>query len=492
MSSVSSHGSSSNDQPPFHPRFTFLRKTDILDSLDASAGDRGYEADRWSVAATIDDDTNSVISGTGGGTRSISGGPDKEQDDHEERRTERRAEERHQEVIEEDDEDKRENGVAEDEEDHAFDDSRSAVADFGDDEISAPPQPQPSFVVTKSYQELLEENELLASQLRDLELAHKQQAQLVENLKVLAEGNEDLAHKALQAKDTSEQHFKEQAEQDKEQILAKIDNAATSAAANHVVNSSSSTVASIIGSSLADKLNRLIISVHNLVSSVSAAHPASSSPQHIDALKAILAAHLDPTDPALAAPVPSTAIVALLTEKQINDHLVTAYLGSLPFGTADHEGLNSAYAAQLSRFRATLGQDAASWFRKQTVRSLPLHPDTRAYLQTTAANLGSTLYQLLAQTYAVPTDRAAEYRRQIGNLLELAEELSLEIHAGEKDVCAQDVERGSVVDDYIMTVVPVQGEVVRSIEEKVVRFAVNHVFSDEEGYVHARAKVVLV
>src|SRR4051794_31617799 len=104
MSSISSHGSS-NDQPappslPQHPRFTFLRKTDILDSLDASS-DRGYEADRWSVAATIDDDTNSVISGTGGATRSATGALDKDP----------RAGERPHEPIEEDDEEKRDNGV---------------------------------------------------------------------------------------------------------------------------------------------------------------------------------------------------------------------------------------------------------------------------------------------------------------------------------------------------------------------------------------------
>ncbi|RUS12860.1 hypothetical protein BC937DRAFT_86865 [Endogone sp. FLAS-F59071] len=495
MSSVSSHGSS-NDQVPQHPRFTFLRKTDILDSLDASS-DRGYEADRWSVAATIDDDTNSVISGTGGGTRSTTGGPDKEHDDHEERRADRRAEERPQEIVEEDDEDKRENDIVnsetlEDEEDHGFDDSRSAVADFGDDEISAPPQPQPSFVVTKSYQELLEENELLASQLRDLELAHKQQSQLVENLKVLADGNEDLAHKALQTKDTAEQHFKEraeQAEQDKEDILAKIESATAagvvSAAANSSSNSSSGNVMS--SSTLADKIKRLTAGVSSLVSSV-AAYPLNSNPEH---LKTLLTAHLDSADPALvSAATASPTLVTLVVEKQFNDHLVSSYLNPLPFGTSDHEGLNSAYAAQLSRFRSTLGQDAAAWFRKQTLRSLPLHPDTRAYLQTTAANLGTALSTLLAATYVIPADRAAEHRRQIGAILEQAEELSLEIHAGERDVCAQEVERGTIVDDEIMSVVNLRTQA-KPGEEQLVRFVVSPVFVDEEGYVLASAKVVV-
>lgn len=497
MSSVSSHGSS-NDQVPQHPRFTFLRKTDILDSLDASS-DRGYEADRWSVAATIDDDTNSVISGTGGGTRSITGGPDKEHDDHEERRADRRAEERPREIVEEDDEDKRENDIVnsetlEDEEDHGFDDSRSAVADFGDDEISAPPQPQPSFVVTKSYQELLEENELLASQLRDLELAHKQQSQLVENLKVLADGNEDLAHKALQTKDTAEQHFKERAEQaeDKEDILAKIESATAAGVVGAAANSSSSSSSGnvISNSTLADKIKRLTAGVSSLVSSVAAYPLNNSNPEH---LKILLTAHLDPADPALVSPATaSPALVALVIEKQFNDHLVSSYLNPLPFGTSDHEGLNSAYAAQLSRFRSTLGQDAAAWFRKQTLRSLPLHPDTRAYLQTTAANLGTALSTLIAATYVVSADRVAEHRRQIGAILEQAEELSLEIHAGERDVCAQEVERGTTVDEEIMSVVNLRTQAqAKPGEEQLVRFVVSPVFVDEEGYVLASAKVVV-
>ncbi|CAO3663803.1 unnamed protein product [Rhizopus stolonifer] len=184
MSSVSSFEGSDKDsffqksyqENPALVRHSYLRKTDLLDTLDNGKRD----TDTWSVAATIDDQ-ESVISTHTANTANL-------------RLTNENTMEDVRDQLEDVSlrDDKSRSNAAE------FGDAQSSITfdhsvrgqsdddeqDVVDDQISAPPQPQPSFVDTKSYAELLEENELL-------------QAEMIMNLKSLTGCDEEVYGKAL-------------------------------------------------------------------------------------------------------------------------------------------------------------------------------------------------------------------------------------------------------------------------------------------------------
>lgn len=213
MSSVSSFEGSDKDSlfhksfPEGQARHSYLRKTDLLDTLDIN---RARDTDTWSVAATIDDQ-ESVISSQGAMTHLSQRIMERDMDesakdnlsDIQNTNSSLLRELVEQDVViphhlREDDEDKRSRSNAAE---FGDDGARSATADFHsitsdddrahnvvDDQITAPPQPQPSFAVTKSFEELMEENDMLQVQLREMQETQKQQEELIMNLRDVPNG----------------------------------------------------------------------------------------------------------------------------------------------------------------------------------------------------------------------------------------------------------------------------------------------------------------
>ncbi|OZJ06784.1 hypothetical protein BZG36_00407 [Bifiguratus adelaidae] len=375
-------------------RFNFLRKTDLLDTMES---DRGYDTDRWSVAATVDD-ADSVVSGHGKDTSSMSGdvhdhtyhfsvstpdiatfGPattftssdlgagglkDHRKDSIasmqggvESTRKEREDRMRVEESEDYDSAQGSRSAVADcgDEEDRSRlggslmaddGDDRSTAEDFVDeanqinDDISAPSQPQPSFVMTKTYDELVEENELLKAQLRQMESFGK----FVES-----DGPEDMKMASVADRDTPTE----------------------------------STPHPLI-----PKLNQLSNQLDSVVTALPSMHSSH----------------------------------ALLLWRL----LANRYFTILPFGP-DYLILNKAYTEQIERFERTVGHETAAWYRKQTVQSLKNSPeDTRAWFSTVRAQTREEMNNLFAEN---PT--AME---RFNELLNVAEALSFELHEYNEDV----------------------------------------------------------
>lgn len=485
MSSVSSYEGSDKDsffQRSFvdGQRHSYLRKTDLLDTLDATS--RLRDTDTWSVAATIDDQ-ESVISTHGGPPSIISSSRmtmDRETDDdhstldgeasirdhlHDihlhDNNTSRLETLRDYEPnshllrggsMDEDQDDKRSRSNAAE---FGDDGARSATADFDhssvtsddnvvDDQISAPPQPQPSFAsVTKSYAQLLEENEVLQSQLRNSQLAQKHQADMISNLRSLTGCDDELYDKALDLSHTSA---------DTKEINSKGNNNEKDnnkkEEEDGVFDSESTQVPPIVNSrTLTQKLARLAETLTRFV------HTAVEEEWR------------------------------LALEQSLFLHITRFYLNSLPFGTENQHLLNTAYSDQIRRFHSTLGTNFAKWYRRQTVQSLSLNPATKEYLEDMRANLTDEMMRLLNTM----TRTEQDYMHIWNDILDLCAALSLEIHGGDADVTAQPIAVGSKFDQEIMAVV---GET-SGHKDKLVKMVISPLFVDEEEIVLLPARVVL-
>lgn len=535
MSSVSSHDGS--DKELFHPprlpetlapRFAYLRKTDILDTLDSN---RFRDTDAWSVAATIDDQ-ESVLSGHGGsnltsisGRHSLSERADEGDDNstldgisNNARPPVNSSLSQQPQILEEmmdvnidtqsendddKDDDKRSRSNAAE-----FGDDRSAVADFGDDtpdnitdsnvvsdEITAPPQPQPSFAVSKSYVELLEENEMLQNQLRNLELAHKQQGLMMDNLKTMVSSSDGFKENDRQKINfgtssssgsigsvTSESnrqllvppqsptqmhnhqnnhhhnhnhHHHHQQQQQPSLPLSASDFELLDNRSQPIINSQS------IGQKLEIFVNQVSGVISSIVTTPTAETDGNNGTLHFD------------------------------IEQQLFQELANAYLTTLPFGTENHNLLNTAYSDQITRFNSTLGANFAKWYRKQTVQSLSLNPATKQYLANKRRELTASFSRLL-QSKSIPTNvEQLNSHDAWNNLLDLTAELSLEIHAGAADVFAQPIAAGSKFDDEVMRdLKPLTGDS-ESRPQKVVNKTISPLFIDEEELVVLPARVLL-
>ncbi|KAI9276158.1 hypothetical protein BY458DRAFT_506543 [Sporodiniella umbellata] len=329
MSSVSSFEGSEKDsffhksyqENPALVRHSYLRKTDLLDTLDNGKRD----TDSWSVAATIDDQESVISTHTANRASHYNTMED--------------VRDQLEDVSLRDD--KSRSNAAE------FGDARSSITfdhsvrgnsddedtqDVVDDQISAPPQPQPGFVDTKSYAELLEENELLLAQLRSAQSLQKHQAEMIMNLKSLTECDEEVYDKAL--------------------ALSQMKDDFVSTTGPSVVNSRT----------LTQKLARL---AETLIRFVIALVPQENEGWRLQ------------------------------LEQTLYSHITQLYLTSLPFGTENQHLLNTAYADQISRFQTTLGSNFAKWYRKQTVQSLALNPATNEYLQNIQEHFTKEILRLL-------------------------------------------------------------------------------------------------
>ncbi|CEP12400.1 hypothetical protein [Parasitella parasitica] len=473
MSSVSSYEGSEKDsffQRNFiegpSTRHSYLRKTDFLDTLDAS---RLRDTDTWSVAATIDDQ-ESVISAHGGGPPSVISSSrmtiDRETDD--DRSTldgEASIRDRLHDVNlserdlinstnllrgggmgnDEDDDKRSRSNAAE----FGDDGARSATGDFEnsvasddedrivDDQIMAPPQPQPSFAsVNKSYAELMEENEILQSQLRNAQLAQKHQEEMISNLRNLTGCDDELFGKALhlsQIKDPANQKSKKDSNY--------------FPAASPLLNP----VQTIVNAgTLTQKLARLAETLTRFVQST------------VD------------------------EEYRLQLEQALFLQIIQLYLNSLPFGTENQHLLNTAYSDQIRRFHSTLGAYFAKWYRRQTVQSLSLNPATKEYLADMRDGLTEEMMRLLS-TMPKTSGRSLDHMHIWEDILEMCAALSLEIHGGDADVTVQSIAVGCSYDERVMALVGPN----TTTEGKHVKMVISPLFVDEEQVVLLPARVTL-
>jgi hypothetical protein len=490
MSSVSSLEGSDRDSL-FHKNFSeasqaarhsYLRKTDLLDTLDTS---RLRDTDTWSVAATIDDQ-ESVISAHGGPPSIISSSRltlDRETDDDRstldgESSIRDHLQDMHlnqgrldtlrdlaehnllRSVDDEDDKRSRSNAA-----EFGDDGARSATADFDhsvtsddedrvnnnvmDDQISAPPQPQPSFAsVTKSYAELMEENELLQSQLRNLQQTQKLQQDTILNLKNLTGCDEEVYVKALNlshmnkpdelSSNSSENRNQSEQGSRNESMFFESSSALDNNQAAPIINART----------LTHKLARLAEMITRFAN-------AAVNDNHKYAL-----------------------------EQSLYTHITDAFLNVLPFGTENQDLLNIAYSDQIRRFHSTLGSNFAKWYRKQTVQSLSLNPATKDYLEAMRSNLTNEMMQLLA---TMGNTDSMDDMRMWNDVLDLCAALSLEIHGGDTDVSAQPISVGSKYDEEVMAVI----DDTDSHDSNIVKMVINPLFVDDEQVVLLPARVVL-
>lgn len=473
--SVSSHDGSEKDSGLFHRmsegfphRYAAMRKTDLLDTLDV----RHRDTDTWSVAATIDDQ-ESVISGAGGTASIVSSSratvEGRETDDdrstldgggnasdaiHPALLTSFRLETLRdldggsggggQDTASTIDDNRSRSNAAE----FGDEGTRSAATDFDqsdtsddeqggghqhrvvNDDISAPPQPQPSFAsVTKSFAELMEENEALHTQLRNLQIAQKHQSELIENLRSLTNCNEEVYGQALHLSQVTPEELERWNQQ------SRVPSAAVSSSSTGREQQEATSA-----HSLAQQLARL-------------AELVTRYTQLVD--------HQDDT-------------AKIRFEQDLFAHIVSAYFDSLPFGTENQELLNLAYSDQMRRFQTTLGAHFAKWYRRQTVQSLSLNPASKEHLERLRIDLTDKFYR-------------NQHKQEWDELLEHCAALSLVIHAGDADVTTQQVEQGAKYDPHIMAVVGDE----RADDTKSVKTVLTPLFINEEQVVLMPARVIL-
>ncbi|KAI9494257.1 hypothetical protein BDB00DRAFT_819435 [Zychaea mexicana] len=595
MSSVSSHDGSEKDgflhrMPDGFPhRYSSMRKTDLLDTFDSV---RHRDTDTWSVAATIDDQ-ESVISGPGGTASLISSSrataEGRETDD--DRSTldgiSETARDMHPALLLGDntsssasfrlealrdldgpllhhdnassittDDDKRSRSNAAEFGDEG---TRSATADFGDssdtsddetegqamhhhhhhhhhhnvvnDDISAPPQPQPSFAsVTKSFAEIMEENEVLHNQLRNLQIAQKHQSEVIENLRSLTGCNEEIYGRALHLSQVTPEELDRWNEQGKSigaggAGVAGVNVGATGGAgAGAPVPSSAASVPSRPVS--ASYSHHSTTSATNTNPATTAANPTSSGAPNAGPIataapiSATPAAYdMDHTMPNSRSLTQQLARLAELVirfvqvtvpdetwrptlEQFLFSQITDAYLVSLPFGTENQDLLNLAYADQIRRFQTTLGANFAKWYRRQTVQSLSLNPATKGYLEMLRAQMTEKLETMLTEggrggnkmvngSGGDNEDHATtiiEHRSLWNEVLDQCTVLSLVIHGCEADVSVQAVAVGAEYDEHVMAVV---GDVDHADKDKTVKMVISPLFIDEEQIVLLPARVLL-
>ncbi|KAI8369563.1 uncharacterized protein BYT42DRAFT_521597 [Radiomyces spectabilis] len=455
MSSISSHDGSEKDLS-FHKseglaaRYAYLRKTDLLDTLETA---RPRDTDAWSVAATIDDQ-ESVISGHGGGMTSVLSvddghapslklNPDipvlRDLDENMDNSS----------CLTGEDDDKRSRSNAAEFGDDA---GRSATADFRsdtssnmdehehahtvvNDDITAPPQPQPSFasVTPKSYAELVQENEMLQSQIRSIRLMQEHQAEVIDKLRSLVE-NDQVGY------DKTQHHHEP------------LTPAYTMARSEVTINQPTSV---INARTLTHRLAQLAELLTRFAKDMVEGH------------------------------------WRIVLEQFLYSHIVELYLQSLPFGTENQELLNTAYTDQIRRFQSTLGSNFAKWYRRQTVQSLSLNPATKEFLQHTQDQLTQRLIEMLGTIPSIAsqghTNPLKGHESLWEEILDLCIALSLEIHGGDSDVSMRCIAVGSKYDEQIMTII----DDTSAHKNKIVKLAVSPLFIDDDQVILLPARVLL-
>ena len=442
--------------------------------------------------------------------------------------------------------------------------TRSATADFGDesesdddtnhhhhhhhhhhrhhnvvnDDISAPPQPQPSFAtVPKSFAELMEENEVLHNQLRNLQIAQKHQSEVIENLRSLTGCNEEIYGRALHLSQVTPEELDQWNQQSKliNTTIATTTSRPVSSTYSHTSSTAAAAAAPPVGvATTATAAPSTAIT--NIPTSSSAATtidapittslPLSPSSGGAPSTTYEFNYHNATNSRTLTQQLAHLAELVIrfvhLTVEQdpswrptLEQFLFTqisdAYFISLPFGTENQQLLNLAYADQIRRFQTTLGANFAKWYRRQTVQSLSLNPATKEYLEMLRSQMTQKLEQMLAEgtgTVNKLVNGGAGENNSSGNnndaegrgeqdiidhrnlwndVLDQCTALSLVIHGGEADVSIQPLVIGSKYDEQIMAVV---GDV-HADQDKTVKMVISPLFIDEEQVVLLPARVLL-
>lgn len=333
------------------------------------------------------------------------------------------------------------------------------------DSIAAPPQPQPSFTpVTKSYVELLEENDILQSQIHNLQITQKHQAQVIDNLRSLTECSERVFDKAINLSQLTTDEQKNLIKVSQVQRQQQVEDGGDDDDDDLVVNETGNTIegpsptaASVVyAHTITELLERLSEHVNQFVL-VTVDHPWQ-----------------------------------LILEQHLFTAITDAYLVALPFGTDNQQLLNTAYRDQLRRFQSTLGSSFAQWYRRQTVQSLSLNPATKEYLELRQEQLTMELMQVLAKHEMRKSDQPPMVDQEAwAEVLQWCRNLSLEIHGGEADVIAQPITPGTEFDADIMTVVADATTTTTTPAGEKVKFVISPLFIDEDDRVLLKARVLL-
>ncbi|ORX55666.1 hypothetical protein DM01DRAFT_1335057 [Hesseltinella vesiculosa] len=540
---------------------TALRKTDLLDAMDGSRPSR--DTDSWSVAATIDDQ-ESVISVQGGlvglsssSTTTLSLMQEPQEDVHRLHRDEalggslaplQETDDAPLGVDDDDDKGSRSNAAEfgdngsrstatdfddldrdkdqygrarrrplsnADGHDHAHsdkdddddDDEHDAPHHVVNDSISAPPQPQPSFTpMAKSYVELMEENDLLLSQIRDLRMTQKQQAQMIDHLRHLTDPTvfDQAMHLSASPSSLPPPPL--------------LDEASTAAAPSSIPATPTTTVdvamaAARPHSSPASSGSRELgghplhhgLPLHLIGSFDSTGELLPGEPVE-DPTASSPTATLHPHDTPILPTHSLTSIADLLArlseqlhqfatgtvdepfqldlEQHLYSTVIDAYLLPLPFGTSNQQLLNTAYRDQLRRFQSTLGSNFAKWYRRQTVQSLALNPATKEYLEHTREQILLQLMDTLASM------KKNELRPQVNHqqwveLMQCCQRLSLEIHGAEADVFIEPITIGTDFDQDSMLLAAA------SKPQGKVKQVIRPLFINENEQILLSAKVLL-
>lgn len=558
MSSVSSHEGSEKDiflhrmADGLPPRYAAMRKTDLLDTIDSA---RPRDTDAWSVAATIDDQ-ESVISGPGGAASSIramtEGGRETDDDRstldglndgsgaardggiHQVLLTDttpfrldalRDLDGVHDNASNLTDDDKRSRSNAAE---FGDDGTRSAAADFDhsetsddegggasthnvvSDDISAPPQPQPSFAsVTKSYEELMEENELLHNQLRSLQIAQRHQSDVIENLRSLTNCDEEIYGRALHLSQVTPEELERWNEQAKQQLQHHHHHRHHHHQQHQQhQHQQPSSISSSPAATVPAYSNPAAPPHSNSVTSAPLSGPGAAPPPSSTASGAHHVFDFDhpPTVSVINARTLTQQLVRLAElvtrfvkelvdtnnwqiklEQDLYKHITDLYFCALPFGTENQELLNLAYADQIRRFQSTLGSNFAKWYRRQTVQSLSLNPATKEHLSQLRAQMTERLVKMLQDIDQDASEKITQHRQVWDEILDLCTALSLEIHGGDADVSVQTLQVGSRYDEDVMAVV---GDI-HADKDKTVKAVISPLFVDEEEAVLLPARVLL-
>ncbi|CAO3592349.1 unnamed protein product [Absidia cylindrospora] len=389
--------------------------------------------------------------------------------------------------------------------------------DVVNDSIAAPPQPQPSFTpVAKSYVELLEENDILQTQIHNLRITQKHQAKVIDNLRSLTDCSEKVFDKAInlcqltsdeqqhlikvsqtqqdsnqqqeqqhqlrpvdsQQQELEQEHHHENTLEQQQQHRHPDHHLAEDSSCTSFGDPAETTTSIVYAHTITELLSQLSLRVHQFVVATVDMH------------------------------------WQLLLEQHLFTTITDAYLMALPFGTDHQQLLNTAYRDQLRRFQSTLGSSFAKWYRRQTVQSLSLNPATKEYLEHMKEQLSLQLVEVLNKQEMKKAGQPSKVDHDAwSDVLHWCRNLSLEIHGGDADVIVQPITTGIDYDADIMTKVVADDQLERytissdtavpshskpkdDADDSVtttgkVKFVISPLFIDEDDRVLLTARVLL-
>ncbi|CAO3620096.1 unnamed protein product [Cunninghamella echinulata] len=359
------------------------------------------------------------------------------------------------------------------------------------DSISAPPQPQPSFTpIIKSYMELLEENDILQSQIQTLRMQQKHQAQIINELRSLTECSKEDFDKAI---NLTTGIMDEQNNNNTNNNNNNNNNNSNNNNNNNNRNENDNNKL-VIAKLSPQQQQQLSLNEHKSLINTTTTTTISLGYYGHD-IKDVLNSLVDSIDRLVKETVDEQW--QLLLEKELFSAIAEKYLINLPFGTDNQDLLNTAYRDQLRRFQSTLGASFSKWYRRQTVQSLSLNPATKEYFERMKTALKDKLCTILEKHSMTKSDAPPIVDDVLwNNVLHWSRYLSLELHGGEADVVVQPIVEGTLYDQDIMEIIGQDIKNNNSTDNNIsydrkVTFVSSPLFIDEDDNVLLPAKVLL-